>query len=276
MERIDKIIHIKKLLENENAKIIKEIDSRIAKLKRRREDINKEISEINKLIVESQDPVPFIFKEKALVSELKDIEKKINELEKEKEKKVKELMELHREVESLKIIENNQKYEKISADLKKELINNGYLDLIKKFLLSVLLIISISFSEKVVEEKVKAESDKEIINKLKLIEKAIELKLKEIRAEREKIEKLKKEMVAKKEKPVPEEVEKLIKILNKTSTDEAGQIMNNLDPYTAAEVLIKLKERQAAEIMAAMDPKHAAKVSKIIMSRKKENKFKRQ
>ena len=276
MERIDKIIHIKKLLENENAKIIKEIDSRIAKLKRRREDINKEISEINKLIVESQDPVPFIFKEKALVSELKDIEKKIKELEKEKEKKVKEVMELHREVESLKIIENNQKYEKISADLKKELINNGYLDLIKKFLLSVLLIISISFSEKVVEERVKAESDKEIINKLKLIEKAIEQKLKEIRAEREKIEKLKKEMVAKKEKPVPEEVEKLIKILNKTSTDEAGQIMNNLDPYTAAEVLIKLKERQAAEIMAAMDPKHAAKVSKIIMSRKKENKFKRQ
>jgi len=44
--------------------------------------------------------------------------------------------------------------------------------------------------------------------------------------------------------------------------------MNNLDPYTAAEVLIRLKDRQAAEILAAMDPKHAAKVSKIIMSKK--------
>ncbi len=269
MDRIDKIIHIKKLLEGESAKVIKEIDSEIIKLKRKREEIRKSIDEMNKLIVEAQDPMPFILKEKALVSELNSIEVNIKDLERKKEQKIKEAIDLHREVESLKIIENNQKYEKLSAEIKKELINNGYLDLIKKFLLSIMIIISLSFPEDIIEKRVKEESKEEIANKLKLIEEALEQKLAEIRAERERIEKLKQELLAQKEKPVSEEVEKLIKILNKTSTDEAGQIMNNLDPYTAAEVLIKLKDRQAAEIMAAMDPKHAAKVSKIIMSKKK-------
>ncbi len=268
MDRIEKIIHIKKLLENESAKIIKEIDLEIAKLKKEKEKLKREIDYLNKHIVDAKDPIPYILKEKAIVSGINEIEKRIRELEIEKEKKIKETIELHKEVEGLKIIENNQKYEKLAAEIKKELINNGYMDLIKKFLLSIIVIVSISHGGDIVEQKIKEESKREVVEKLQLLEKALEKKLKEIRAERERIEKLKEEMLAMKNKKLPEEVQKLIKILNKTSTDEAGQIMNNLDPYTAAEVLIRLKERQAAEILAAMDPKHAAKVSKIIMSKK--------
>jgi len=268
MDRIEKIIRIKKLLENESAKAIKEIDAEIARLKKEKEKLRREIDYLNKCIVDAKDPIPYILKEKAIISNINDIEKRIRELEIKKEKKIKETIELHKEVEGLKIIENNHKYEKLSAEIKKELINNGYMDLIKKFLLSLLIITSLSYGADIVEQKIRTESEKEVVEKLKLIEKALERKLREIRAERKRIEKLKEEMLAMKEKKLPKEVQKLIKILNKTSTDEAGQIMNNLDPYTAAEVLIRLKDRQAAEILAAMDPKHAAKVSKIIMSKK--------
>lgn len=99
--------------------------------------------------------------------------------------------------------------------------------------------------------------------RLREVEKVIEEKLRRIVEERKKLEALRKKPLTEEEE---REVQKLIKIVSKTPSDEAGAIMNELKPRIAAEILIRLKERQAGQILAAMDPAKAAKVTEIIMS----------
>lgn len=135
----------------------------------------------------------------------------------------------------------------------------------KVFLLT-LCFLSISFSQSALQKKIKEDQEKRAKEEINAISKDLEEKLRRLEEERKRLEELKR-IEPKREEQRPE-VKRLIEIFNKTSPDEAGAIMNNLDPNLAAEVLISLKERQAAAILEAMDPQKAAEVSRIILERK--------
>lgn len=131
---------------------------------------------------------------------------------------------------------------------------------------AVLLLLGLAFSQSAIQKKIKQEQSKRAESELQSITKDLEEKLKRLEEERKKIEELKKVEPPKEE--VKPEVKRLVDIFNKASGDEAGAIMNNMDPELAAEVLLNLKERQAAAILEAMDPKKAAEVSSIIMRKR--------
>ncbi|MEJ5338281.1 MAG: MotE family protein [Aquificaceae bacterium] len=135
-----------------------------------------------------------------------------------------------------------------------------------KVLLSALLFFSFAFPQSALQKKLKEEREKKARDELSAISKDLEEKLRKIEEERKKLEELKR-APAPKEEQRPE-VKKLVDIFNKASPDEAGAIMNNLDPNLAAEILLNLRERQAAAILEAMDPQKAAEVSRIVMEKR--------
>lgn len=137
----------------------------------------------------------------------------------------------------------------------------------RKFLCLTLCFLSLAFSQSALQKKIKQDREKKAQEEIRALSKELEEKLKRIEEERKKLEELKR-IQPPKEEP-RQEVKKLVDIFNRTSPDEAGAIMNNLDFELAAEVLLNLKERQAAAILEAMDPKKAAEVSSIILERRR-------
>lgn len=135
-----------------------------------------------------------------------------------------------------------------------------------KSLLFAMLLVSHAFPQSALQKKLKEEREKKAREEISAISKDLEEKLKRIEEERKRLEELKKAPLPKEEQRP--EVKKLVEIFNKASPDEAGAIMNNLEPSLAAEILLNLKERQAAAILESMDPQKAAEVSKIVLERK--------
>ncbi len=122
-------------------------------------------------------------------------------------------------------------------------------------------------SQSALQKKIKKDKEDKAREEVRSILVDLETKLKRLEEERKRLEELRRVEVPKEERR--KEVQKLVEIFNKASPDEAGAIMNNLDPNLAAEILLNLKERQAAAILEAMDPQKAAEVSAIIMKRKR-------
>ncbi len=133
-------------------------------------------------------------------------------------------------------------------------------------LICFLMLIGFAFSQSALQKKIKQERENMAKEELSSISKELEEKLKKIEEERKRLEELKKAPTPKEEQRP--EIKRLVDIFNKASPDEAGAIMNNLEPSLAAEVLLNLKERQAAAILEAMDPQKAAEVSRIVLEKK--------
>ncbi len=136
-----------------------------------------------------------------------------------------------------------------------------------KVLVYLLLSISLTFPQSALQKRVKEEREKKASQELSAISKDLEEKLRKIEEERKRLEELKRTPTTKEEQRP--EVKKLVDIFNKASPDEAGAVMNNLEPSLAAEILLNLKERQAAAILEAMDPQKAAEVSRIVLERRR-------
>lgn len=132
-------------------------------------------------------------------------------------------------------------------------------------ILLLLWIFSLCFPQSALQKKIKEDREKKAKEDISTITKDLEEKLKKLEMERKRLEELKKPEPKVEER---QEVKKLVEIFNKASPDEAGAIMNNLDPQLAAEILLGLKERQASAILEAMDPQKAAEVARIIMERR--------
>jgi flagellar motility protein MotE (MotC chaperone) len=197
------------------------------------------------------------------VSKIEEIERKVKELEKIRENESEGLKELKREEKAVKILRDKTAYEEYAKSLKREFLQLGFVHLLRKGFKILLLLSVLSFSQSAVQEKLKDMKEKEREKRLAEVERVIEDKLKRLIEERKRLEALRKRPLTEEEE---KEIKKLIKIVSKTPSDEAGAILNEVEPRIAAEILIRLKERQAGQILAAMDPKKAAVVTEIIMS----------
>ena len=269
---LKRILRIKEIEEKERARKLREIDEEIERLRREKEKYERELKECEVRTSQTKDALQLIYRQKAFVSKIKEIESKVKELESAKEEETEQLKELKREEKAVKILKDKLAYEEYSNNLRREFLQLGFIHLLKKGLKVLLVMFAFSFSQSAVQQKLKEVESTKREERLKEIEKVIDAKLKRLIEERKRLEALRKRPLSEEEE---KEVQKLIKIVGKTPSDEAGAILNEVRPRIAAEILIRLKERQAGQILAAMDPVKAAKVTEIIMSWRRKSAQKR-
>ncbi len=258
-----RILRLKEIEERERARKLREIEESIQRLLEERKRCESELKAFQRTITESGDALRLIFRQRAFVSRIEEIEKKVRELEKLRDEEAENLREVKREEKAVKILKDKIAYEDYTRNLRKEFLQLGFVHLIKKGFKLLLLLSLFAYGESAVQKKLREMESASREERLREVEKVIEEKLRRIIEERKKLEALRKKPLTEEEE---REVQKLIKIVSKTPSDEAGAIMNELKPRIAAEILIRLKERQAGQILAAMDPAKAARVTEIIMS----------
>ncbi|MGC8677794.1 MAG: magnesium transporter MgtE N-terminal domain-containing protein [Hydrogenobaculum sp.] len=88
--------------------------------------------------------------------------------------------------------------------------------------------------------------------------------------ELQKLEKKKQEEAKKKKQQEEQEIQKYVKVVAAADSDQAGAMLNDVEPEIAAKILVMLPSRKAGSILSAMDPKKAALVIDYIMNHKKE------
>lgn len=137
-----------------------------------------------------------------------------------------------------------------------------------KSLIVLALSVGLVFPQSALQKRLIKEREDRAKQEVNAILKDLEERLRRLEEEKKRLEELRRAPTPQRE-DTSHEVKKLVDIFNKTSPDEAGAIMNNLEPALAAEILLNLKERQAAAILEAMDPQRAAEVSRIILERKR-------
>ena len=261
-----RILRIKKIEEKERARKLKEIEEEIRLLEDTKARYEEELKSCQEKITSASDALRLIFRQKAFVSRINEIERKVRDLEIQKEKESENLKEVKREEKAVSILRDKISYEEYAKTLRREFLQLGLIHLLKNGLKILILFASLSFAQSAVQEKLKEIELGKKEERLREVEKVIDEKLKKLIEERKKIEALRRRPLTEEEE---KEVKKLIKIVSKTPSDEAGAILNEVNPRIAAEILIRLKDRQAGQILAAMDPKKAAKVTEIIMSWRK-------
>ncbi|EDP75182.1 hypothetical protein [Hydrogenivirga sp. 128-5-R1-1] len=269
---LKRILRIKEIEEKERARRLREIEEEIKSLLEEKRRYKEELELCQRRITDSQDAMRLIFQQRAFVKKIEEIDRKIKELEVIKDSETESLKELKREEKAVKILKDKIAYEEYAESIKKEFLQLGFIHLIKKGL-KLLLILSLAVhAQSAVQEKLKEMEKDNQEKRLREVEKVIEEKLRKLIEERKRLEALRKKPLTEEEE---KEVKKLVKIVSKTPSDEAGAILNEVKPRIAAEILIRLKERQAGQILAAMDPKKAAVVTEIIMSWRKRSAQKR-
>ena len=266
---LKRILRIKEIEERDRARVLKEIDQTIERLEREKRKFESELIECQRHIETSGDALKIIFRQKAFVSKINEIERKVKELEEKKEQESENLKEIKREEKAVRLLKDKVSYEEYSKNIRKEILQLGFVHLIKKGFKLILLMTVLGYSfqsamaQSAVQKKLNEMESKKKEERLKEVEKVIEEKLRKLIEERKRLEALRKRPLTEEEE---KEIKKLIKIVSKTPSDEAGAILNNVKPHIVAEILIRLKDRQAGQILAAMDPQKAAKVTEIIMS----------
>ncbi len=270
---LKKVLKIKELEEKERARNLKEINEAISKLKREKAKLEREVEFQHKLIAQERDPMRAILHQKALISKIESLDREIKKLLRQKEAEEENLRDIKREEKAINLLKEKDTYERYAQNLRREFLQLGFIHLIKRSLKILLVFTLLSMAQSATQEKLMQMESEKRTERYRELEKIIEAKLQKLIEERKKLEALKKRPLTEKEQ---KEVQKLIKIVSKTPSDEAGAILNEVEPRIAAEILIRLKERQAGQILAAMDPKKAAKITEIIMSWRIKGEQKRQ
>ncbi len=263
---LKRILRIKEIEEKERARRIREIEEEIRKLLEEKNRYEEELELCQKRITSSKEVFQLIFRQRAFISKIREIERKVEDLERSKDEETEQLKNLKREEKAVKILKDRIAYQDYVSSVKREFLQLGFIHLVRKGLKLLLLFSLTVNAQSAVQKKLMEIEKKKDEERLRYVEKVIEEKLKKLVEERKKLESLRRRPLTEEEE---KEVKKLIKIVSKTPSDEAGAILNNVKPHIAAEILIRLKERQAGQIMAAMDPQKAAKVTEIIMSWRK-------
>ncbi len=215
--------------------------------------------------------------QKALLSRWERCKERLKDLQKRREEKAQELREVYAEIKALERIKASHEEEERRKGVQREQMNLSFFHSIRKGLLLLLIVFPLlSFGDSALSKKIKQEQRKKAEQDLSVINKELERRLKKIEeekraleTERRRLEELKKQREQVEVRPEEhKDVEKWVAIINKTSPDEAGAMMNQLDARLVAKIMLRLKERQAAQILEAMDPQKSAEVSKIIMESK--------
>ena len=269
---------IKEVLEEEKTKLLKELKG----INERINELSIEIDQLEtELEIKQQQLGTFvdIVKVRSLFSRIQRLKKRRKELVVRAEKLREEIRILEKDIKSIEIVEKEKEKANIRKTIAVENLNLSYMHLIKKKLLILVLLFLASFStfaqsatqlrvEKDVKENVE-EDLKELVN---LIEKKIE----ELKAEREKLKKLrmserKSDEIVEEEKKLREkrekEIKKLVKAVERADADEIAPAIESLPPELAAEVLLRLKEKKAGEILASMNPSKASQIIEIILKK---------
>ena len=267
-----RILRIKEVEEKEKARRLSAIEEELKKLDIEKRELQNSLKLCEKQIQESDDPLRVIHKQRAILSRLREIQEKINELENLRNKEAEELRSIKREEKAIDLLKDKLSYEEYANNLKREFLQLGFIHILKKGLKVLLILSIVAMAQSAVQNKLKEMETENREERYKELEKVIEEKLKKLIEERKKLEALKKKPLTEEEE---KEVQKLVRIVSKTPSDEAGAILNEVKPRIAAEILIRLKDRQAGQILAAMDPKKAAVVTEIIMSWRKRDEQKR-
>ncbi len=269
---LKRILRIKEIEEKEKARKLREIEEKITSLLEEKRRYEEELKLCQERITNSPDAMKLIFQQRAFVVRIEEIEKKIRELERLRENEAEGLKELKREEKAVKMLRDRVSYEDYAKSIRREFLQLGFIQLLKKGLKLLLLLSLVAHSQSAVQKKLKEIDRSTQEKRLREVERVIEEKLRRLMEERKKLEALRKKPLTKEEE---KEVKKFVRIVSKTPSDEAGAILNEVKPRIAAEILIRLKERQAGQILAAMDPKKAAVVTEIIMSWRKRSAQKR-
>lgn len=271
---------IKEALEEEKEeylKKLKEIDEKVKK-------ISNEIENLKREIKEKQENCSVFFdiiKLKSLHARLKRLYQKQEELNLEGERIKEKLRLIEKDLKALKIIEEKRAKEELKKNLTVENLNLSYFHLIKKKIIAGLMfILSLSvpiFSLSASQERIKKDVEERVKDDIKLLVKLLEEKIKVLREERKRLEKLRearKEKRTSQEKLIQlreqreKEIQRLVKAVNKADPDEIAPAIESLPPELAAEVLLRLKEKKAGQILANMNPQKAAQIMEIILERK--------
>ncbi len=267
--KINRILRVKDLDEKERARELYEIRAQIEELEEEIKKLDGESLKLNAEIPNSPEPEKLIHRQRALIKRIHELEERIRLLREVERRAENRLREAKKETKSLEIYRSKLAYENYQRSIKREYMEQSFLYLIKRFLVLILCMSIPAMSQSALQKKMVQEEEKKKEERMKTLLEDIDRKLKELVEERKKLEALKAKPLSEEQQ---EKVNKLIKVISKTPADEAGAILNNLEPEVAAEILLSLKERQAGQILASMNPDKAAQVAKIVMKRKKERK----
>ncbi len=265
MRWIKGILRVKDWEKKKKAKEIEEIDRQISALEAEIKVIEIKMDELNQSI-----KTDFSFEKlvefRGLLEKKKNLEKDLTILNQQKARKQEELKSIYREIKGVEVVKHRLEYELRRKESSVEMLRSNFFHLIKKFLIFLLLIPTLTVGQSAIQKKIKERKESKVENELKLVTKELEEKLRKLEQERKKLEELR--QVEPKKEEMPPDFQKLVAIFNRADSDEAGAIMNNMNPNLAAEILLRLREQQAAAILSAMDPQKAAEVSQIMANKK--------
>ena len=284
---MDKIIDIKKQELNLKLSELNRIKDEINTLETEKKDIEKAMNLLNKDVSSYDEYISNLVAYQKLYIRLKAIEKTLNELRLLEEALAEEAKDIVRDIKAMEIIKHNRQIEHIKKELYQEEMNASFFYNLKHFYI-VLIALFLAFSMKSfgapalyqnartqVEQNIN--SDEQNLNllldqKLQKLEK----EKKELQAlikqqqELQKLQKKKQEEAKKKKQQEEQEIQKYVKVVAAADSDQAGAMLNDVDPEIAAKILVMLPSRKAGDILSAMDPKKAALVTDYIMTHKKE------
>lgn len=284
MERVKKIKEVN--LEEKRALLLR-INDLLDDYEKQKEDIFREIESLRFSNLEEYLSVSLLTD--ALTKKIKEIDENIKKLLIKKQELSDELLDIMRDIKSIEIVESLRKKEKLRKESFLEELNAAFFFLAKNFyiLFFILLFHSIAFSQPKAQDRPALynnleKSEESSINKAKeSISSKLDQKIKELEKEKQELQKLlkEKEKIAKeieeekkqkqeKKKKEKELFEKYVQVVSKADSDQAGQILNEVDPKIAAKILTSLPPMQAGDILSAMDPKKAALVTEYIMGQK--------
>ncbi|ADC88954.1 hypothetical protein Thal_0319 [Thermocrinis albus DSM 14484] len=254
-----------RLMESRKEEIRRELtmlDSDIARLESLLRELVKEMELVNDgFKVDPSEKVRTRYA--SLSAKKRDVYRQLMALQTKREELLRSLEDVMIDIQALRILCRNRKREEEATLLKREITGVSFLHMLRKASLLLLFIVGTAGGEGALQKKMKEQQRRVVEEGLTEISKDIDLKLKRLEEEKKRLNMLRRQQPQ--EERSKEYVEKLVNIFNKASPDEAGAIMNNMDPHLVAQILVRLKERQAASILEAMDPQKAAEVSQIIL-----------
>ena len=284
---MDRLINIKNQELNLKLSDLNRVRDEISALEQEKLNIKNTMDIFNKNVSTYEEYIANLVAYQKLFIRLKAIDKKLEELRYVEEVLSEEAKDIIRDIKALEIIRHNQFLERTKKELYKEEVDASFFYNLKHFYIAFITLF-LAFSMKsygapALYQNAKNQiqqsinQDKQNLNTIldqKLQE--LEKKQKELQAllkkeqELQKLQKKKEEEAKKKKAKEEQEIQKYVKVVAAADSDQAGAMLNDVDPEIAAKILVMLPSRKAGDILSAMDPKKAALVTEYIMTHKKE------
>ena len=290
---MDDILKIKNQELNIKLSEINQLQLALDNLEQQEQDILLTLENLNKNLTSFEEYLSSLVAYQKLNKELSYIRNKIRELKSQIDNLREEAKIIITDIKSIEIIKHNRYMEHIKKEFYKEELDNAFFYNLKHFYVIIFLCLAFSIksfgapalyndANQIMNQNINQEAgnlnqmlDKKLqeLKKQKqelkqLIKKQEELK--KLEAKKQQEEKQKKEQQNK-------EIEKYIKVVASADSDQAGAMLDDVDPEIAAKILTMLPSRKAGNILSAMKPSKAALVTQYIMAHKKElNQMKQQ